>query len=200
MTSSPVRDLLRWLDDPSGFRRELTDGKWADFRNAVRERYGLDPERHGRLTVAQRLGARQGGLSEAWNVFEEDPESYPNLPELLEKADPAERTPSDDPSDDERTWPLRNRRQEDELRRALRDLEDLGDLENGAPEEALETLRRLEEEHGPRRGWVWARLGRSPLAEALPHLVRAADAAKRALEMVESEEDREAVRAVLRMG
>lgn len=188
MTSSPVRDLLRWLDDPSDFRRELTDGEWADFRNAVRERYGLDPERHGRLTIAQRLGARQGGLAEAWDAFETDPESYPHLPELLEKADPAER----DPSDDERTWPLRNRHQEEELRRALRALED-------APaEDALETLRRLEEEHAPRRDWVWARLGRSPLAMALPHIMRAVEAAEQALEIVESEEDRAAVRAALR--
>lgn len=191
MTSSPpVRDLLRWLDDPSGVRQELTHGEWEDFRTAVRERYGLDPERHGRLTIAQRLGARQGGLAEAWDAFERDPEAYPNLPELLEKADPAERAPSGD----ERTWPLRNRRREGELRRALLNLED------ATSEEALEILRRLEEEHAPRRDWVWARLGRSPLAMALPHLLDAAEATSRALEIVESEEDRAAVRAASRMG
>ena len=38
------------------------------------------------------------------------------------------------------------------------------------PVEARQRLEQLETEHGPRRKWVWARLGKCPLANALEHL------------------------------
>lgn len=38
------------------------------------------------------------------------------------------------------------------------------------PADARQRLDQLEAEHGPRRGWVWARLGQSPLAGAMAHL------------------------------
>jgi hypothetical protein len=38
------------------------------------------------------------------------------------------------------------------------------------PAEARQRLEQLETEHSPRRKWVWARLGKCPLANALEHL------------------------------
>ena len=35
---------------------------------------------------------------------------------------------------------------------------------------ARQSLIGLEQRHGPRRGWVWARLNQSPLASAIQHL------------------------------
>jgi hypothetical protein len=33
----------------------------------------------------------------------------------------------------------------------------------------------LEQKHGMRQGWVWAKLGRAPLAQAIQHLSRLAE-------------------------
>lgn len=165
LTDELSHRLLRWLSEPDAARRAMSAEEWARFRDACRGRFGVDPETHGRLTLAQRLGSRQGGMVRAWACYEADPERYPNIPELLERADPAER----DPADDESAWPLLNRRQEDVLRR------ELANLGGKSAEEAAALLRELEREHGERRSWVWARLGRSPLASVLPHLLRIAD-------------------------
>ena len=40
---------------------------------------------------------------------------------------------------------------------------------------ARERLKELESEHGKRRSWVWAKMERSPLADALEHLAALAD-------------------------
>jgi hypothetical protein len=42
------------------------------------------------------------------------------------------------------------------------------------PAEARERILELEKSHGVRRSWVWAKLGRAPLARALAHLVAVA--------------------------
>lgn len=165
LTDELSHRLLRWLNEPDAACRAMSAEEWTRFREACRDQFGVDPETHGRLTLAQRLGSRQGSMARAWACYEADPKRYPHVPELLEQADPAER----DPADDESAWPLRNRSQEDVLRR------ELANFGGKSAEEATVLLRDLEREHGGRRSWVWARLGRSPLASALPHLLRIAD-------------------------
>ena len=43
-------------------------------------------------------------------------------------------------------------------------------LAGQTPQDARKRVIALEEEHGERRGWVWAKLGWAPLANALEHL------------------------------
>lgn len=145
----------------------------------------------------------------------EAPEQYPSIPALLDRAEPRQR----DLFYVNESWPGACEREEADLRTAL-----LG-LENSAAHTAIGKVSALEEHHGPRRGWVWARLGKAPLARALAALDRMATLSKQptggatpdeiagrwadsgwqvdaaaleALASVESSEDVKAVRAAIR--
>jgi hypothetical protein len=61
-------------------------------------------------------------------------------------------------------WPDENDSMEKQLRAALVEVGSMN------PAEARQRLEQLETDHGPRRKWVWARLGLCPLANALEHL------------------------------
>ncbi|MFZ0256393.1 MAG: BREX-1 system phosphatase PglZ type B, partial [Gammaproteobacteria bacterium] len=50
-------------------------------------------------------------------------------------------------------------------------------LENSTPAKARDRILQLEKLHGPRRDWVWAKLGQAPLANALGHLAELAERA-----------------------
>jgi hypothetical protein len=91
---------------------------------------------------------------------------YSGVPELLRKAKPADLLEESSSS-----WPQNNEKEETGLRQAL-----LG-LENSTPAKARERVVELERLHGPRRDWVWAKLGQAPLANALGHLTRLVGAA-----------------------
>ncbi|NLX60282.1 MAG: BREX-1 system phosphatase PglZ type B, partial [Phycisphaerae bacterium] len=88
----------------------------------------------------------------------ESPTLYPGVPNLLRRAKPKDLFVERD------AWPDEAETMEGGLREAL--------IEVGAmkPAEARQRLAALEVEHGVRRGWVWAKLGMCPLAEALFHL------------------------------
>ena len=81
------------------------------------------------------------------------------VPELLRKAMPVQADLLFDPS----PWPQNNEKDESELRQALLA------LENSTPAKARARVLELEKLHGPRRAWVWAKLGQAPLANALDH-------------------------------
>ena len=66
--------------------------------------------------------------------------------------------------DTQETWPQDNEAAEHALRERLNALQSM----HGA--EARAEIGQLEREHAPRRSWIWARLGHSPLARALAHL------------------------------
>ena len=160
------RDLLRWMNDPSGTEPAWSPGRWAAFGSRCREELGLDPEKEGVLVAAERLGRRLEPWDAIWSRFVESPGSYPQLVDLLRRA-----KPSDLLEDQSLSWPQNNEAKESELRKGL------AALGAKAPADATAELRELEETHGPRREWVWAKLGRAPLAYALRHLNRLAVAA-----------------------
>lgn len=171
LSTDPVRDLLRWLNDPAGTHAQWSPEQWSAFRAICKAEYGFDPQTEGELTGAERLGNRQGKWTSVWSRFEEAPRLYPNLPALLARAEP----PAQDLFADRSAWPGSNEREEQELRKQLLALETL------APHQAAAELPRLEKHHGGRRNWVWARLGYAPLAQALEHLVILSQAAGQAL-------------------
>ncbi len=159
MIGDTPRDLLLWLGDPGGTHGQWNEGKWSAFRNRCRQDYGFDPETDGEIVGGEKLGQRKDIWYGAWERFAESPTLYPGIPDLLLRAKPKgtlifEKEP----------WPDENDSMENALRAAL--------LEIGSmkPVQARQRLEQLETEHGPRRKWVWERLGRCPLANALEHL------------------------------
>jgi hypothetical protein len=159
MISDTPRDLLRWLNDPKNTRDQWDPGSWAAFRNRCRQEYGFDPEKDGEIVAGEKLGMREDAWYAIWERFMESPALYQGIPVLLRKAKPGGVLIFD-----KEPWPDENDRMEKELRAAL--------LEIGSMKlaEARQRLEELEAAHSQRRGWVWARLGMCPLANAVSHL------------------------------
>ena len=160
------RDLLRWMNDPSGMKPAWRPGRWAAFGSRCREELGLDPEKEGVLVAVERLGKGLEPWDAIWSRFEESPASYPQVVDLLRRAKPSDLLEDQSPS-----WPQNNEAQEGELRKRF------AALGAKAPADATAEIRELEVIHGPRRDWVWSKLGQAPLAQALRHLYRLAQAA-----------------------
>lgn len=166
-----VRRLLLWLNDPDGYPKQLSQPEWYAFCELCKRKYGFHPVDDGALAAAERLGTSQGAWEIVWDRFNENPEGYPNLPELLRRARPQlslfdARLPY---------WPQDTETAEGDLRAALLALSD------ASPAGARDGIAQLEAEHGARRGWIWARLGRAPLAAALVHLAALAQATEKTL-------------------
>jgi len=164
LSSDRARDVLRWLDDPSGVKERWGTDVWGAFRAVCRSQLELDPETDGELSGAERLGRREGTWGGVWDRFAEAPSSYPNIPDLLRRAQPSDLGLFDDRS----TWPSENESREEDLGKELLA------LEGKTLDEAARKVLALEESHGDRREWVWARMGAAPLASALEHLAELA--------------------------
>jgi hypothetical protein len=173
LVEDPERDLLSWLSEPEARRTGWDQARWSAFRARCRAEYGFDPESDGPLAGGERLGLHLSDRwKKAWRRFGEAPLSFPGIPILLRRARPVGQLPLDfDPE----PWPDENERAEEELRDALAGLATL------APTEARARIRALEATHGPRRAWVWTRLGESPLARSLEALLRLAERTESAL-------------------
>jgi hypothetical protein len=167
LIQDPDREMLRWLDDPEGTRARWDRGRWNAFRSLAREHYGFDPEADGSFIGTEKLGSCQGTWQNVWKRFAEAPQRYVVLPEALRRAKPTTgqsilfHSPS---------WPQDNEEAENVLRHELLQ------LSAGSSTECRQQLRELDEVHGERRGWVWTALGKAPLATALGHLARLAEA------------------------
>jgi hypothetical protein len=215
MIEDTPRNLLEWMNDPRGVREKWDDGQWAAFRSRCKAEYKFDPVTDGELVAGERLGMREVGWLGVWQRFLEAPTLYPDLPDLLRRVKP----PRMGLFPEKETWPDEN----DDGERALRKM--LSQFSGMGAGEARDAIGLLESDHGPRRQWVWAKLGQSPLAKALEHLAALAkhttvglggdtpkaaadlyaergyladDAVLRALAEVKSAEDCEAVSAAIR--
>lgn len=160
MIGDQARDLLLWLGDPEGTRGQWDEGKWSAFRNRCRHEYGFDPVTDGDIVGGEKLGERKNAWYGVWERFAESPALYRGIPDLLRRAKPKGQFIFEKAS-----WPDENDSMESQLRAALMNV---GSMK---PTEARQRLAQLEGEHGPRRGWVWARMGGGcPLAHALEQL------------------------------
>ena len=156
------RTLLQWLDEPETWHARRTPDEWESFVELCRTKYEFHPELDGPVTAAGMLGQRNAAWDVVWHRFEESPASYPNLPDLLRRGRPTKdlglfMRPE--------SWPQDNEAMEAELR------ESLISIDGKVASEVRELVRDLERAHAQRRGWVWARLGQAPLAQALKHLL-----------------------------
>jgi hypothetical protein len=173
LVEDPVDDLLSWLANPNGVkdRSQAEPGRWEALRNRCKNDYGFDPDKDGELVGAELLGLHaKAAWKKAWKRFTAAPSRYAGLVELLRKAKP--RAKSGDLLDKipVESWPQDTEAEEASLRQALLDLS-----QHPVPA-ARKRLRDLDQTHESRREWVWARLGRAPLADALRHLKTLAEA------------------------
>lgn len=158
LTPDLNRDLLRWMSGPAAWREAAGAGRWEAFRQQCTSRLGFDPEKDGDRVAGERLGGGESGWAEVWGRFEEAPGAYPGIPGLLRRSKPATLFV------DRSRWPDENEAAEASLRSALVEVPRL------ASDDACVRILALEDEHGPRRAWVWARMGLAPWAGVLEHL------------------------------
>lgn len=167
LNPDPDQRLLAWLDDPEAETARMQAGgaqAWAAFRELCKKTYRFDPVTDGPVTAAERLGGAQGAWQSVWARFREAPSRYPHLPELLRRAGQG----NTDMFRKRETYPQDNEDEEARLRQALLALAGQGAAE------ARTAIKRLEEEHGARRTWVWFELSQAPLAGVLEPLVHLA--------------------------
>jgi hypothetical protein len=171
ISDDPIDDLLSWLSDPKGTRDRWEPSRWDTLCSRCLADYGFDPGRDGELKGAELLGVQEkANWKSAWKRYETTPGRYPGLLELLRKAKPQPKTGDLLAGVRSGHWPQDNEGLEAELRQALLNIpsEPVG--------AARLTLKTLEMGHGSRRDWVWAKLYRSPLAQAIVHLASLAEA------------------------
>ena len=165
-----MRDILRWMADPEEARSRMEGGRWNAFRAESRSVLRFDPDTEADVSAGARLGEGTNLWTDVWTRFTEAPDAFPGVPELLARSRPAGELPLD-----RERWPDLNEEDEKSVRRALARLPKLPHAD------ACQAVARLEEEHAPRRTWVWARLHRSPFATLLEPLARLADSAGTAI-------------------
>ena len=171
LTSDFIKDVLSWLNNPNEIKDAWPKPNQKAFRSQMKSELAVDPESDGALAAAEKLGSKVGDWQRVWDRFAEAPGLYPGIIDLLYKATPAQL----DAFADESSWPGRNAAQEDQLRDDLKKVSKL-------PENELRTeLQNLEEKHGCRREWVWAKLGQAPLSNSLLHLMTLMERTKRPL-------------------
>jgi len=166
----PTRNILRWLNDGDAWRQACKANEWSAFVNVCKAGYAFDPEKDGLGEGLKRFADRKG----AWKpVFERYAEGYTSYPKIAKNLG-SQTPPSFDFFENVGTaggWPQWNEMQESQLAGNLKA------IASAPVSQALGTLKGLEATHGPRRELVWTKLKKSPLAEALPHLIRLAETA-----------------------
>lgn len=163
LTIDAVKDLLLWMDNPEGMKSAWDQARWVAFEEVIHSEYGLSVQNDGLIGAAELLVAKDGQWLRVWNRFEESWRNYPELIQFLETVKP--------PADlfaDRSSYARHNLEEESKLRQALLQ------LATSSPDEARTAILSLEESHGQRRQWVWADMGKAPLAKALEHLAMVA--------------------------
>lgn len=168
LAPNPNRDLLLWLNDPEAAKRHWSEVLWDVFAKRCKADFGFDPVADGVLVAAERLAKAEGKWAAVAELYRDSFGSFPNVFTLLAKVQPPQLGLFPD-QDLLAGYPQVNEQSESALRYALSAC--AGML---APQ-ARTAVLAAEKQHGLRRGWLWARMGRSPLAVALGHLALLAE-------------------------
>ena len=160
-----VQSILEWMSRGDEYLSTLEPEKQQVFTSICKNKYGFVPVYKNIISITESLGMKTGNWADVWDYFVMAPGRFPEIINLLEKAKPEGKGEGMFAIPDE-TWPQVNADAEEELRNALEETAQL------SPENVASTIKELEKEHGKRRNWVWASLGKSNLAQALAYLVR----------------------------
>ncbi|MBS1942821.1 MAG: BREX-1 system phosphatase PglZ type B [Bacteroidetes bacterium] len=165
---NPTRDLLLWMNAPDAARSQWSDVLWDVFTKLCKMDFGFDPVADGVLVAAERLAKAEGKWAAVAELYRDSYSSFPNVFGLLAKVQPPELGLFPDQGL-LAGYPQVNEQSEAALRYTLSACASMM-----APK-ACAAVLAAEKEHGLRRGWLWASMGRSPLAEALGHLALVAE-------------------------
>lgn len=161
---NPTRDVLAWMNNPDGKQQDWAGSHWEIFTSICRKDFGFKPEQDGVITAAEKFTRQDGKWKTVWEIYAD---SYPNFPavvDLLERI-----APPPDMFADRSGYPQANTTDEQSLRQRLNEI---GKLPTN---KAREALLDAENSHGERRNWLWAKMGKSALANALEHLAKLAE-------------------------
>lgn len=160
-----VDDLLTWLSDAKGVRERWDSARWETLCSRCISDYGFDPARDGDIDGAEKLGVQERPVwKTVWKRFASSPQRYPGLTDVLRRAKPSGKSGDLFATILIESWPQDNEAAETSLRDALLTIPDK------SLEKAREHIHQLERDNFIRREWVWASLGKTPLAAALKHL------------------------------
>lgn len=167
LAPNPVRDLLQWMNAPEAVRQQWSAVLWDVFAKRCKADFGFDPLADGVLTAAERLAGGEGKWGAVLALYQDSFASFPGVYALLAKVAP----PQLGLFPEQKLlsgYPQANELGEADLRRGLSDCVGMDAAQ------ARTMLAAVEQEHGIRRSWLWARMGHSPLAVALEHLAEVA--------------------------
>ncbi|MDR7225212.1 BREX-1 system phosphatase PglZ type B [Aminobacter aminovorans] len=168
-----VRGVLYWISDPTTAKASRSAAEWESFRSLVRATYAIDVEAKGaRQAAIERLAKAEGAWAKVLARVDDAPQQWRTVCEQLRAAEPSQQGLFEDASPG---TSADNQHQEALL---ARDFERAADLPHA---EAMARVIVLEDQHRPRRGTRWARLGEAPLAQALEPLARLAAGAREAV-------------------
>lgn len=168
LAPNPTRDLLLWMNAPDAARSQWSDVLWDVFTKRCQMDFGFDPVADGVLAAAERLAKAEGKWAAVAELYRDSYSSFPNIFGLLAKVQPPQMGLFPDQGL-LAGYPQANEQSESALRYALSACASMM-----APQ-ACAAVLAAEREHGLRRSWLWASMGRSPLAEALGHLALVAE-------------------------
>jgi hypothetical protein len=168
LAPNPTRDLLLWMNEPELARSQWGDVLWDVFAKRCKADFGFDPVADGVLVAAERLAKADGKWAAVAELYRDSFSSFANVFELLAKVKPPQLSLFPDQVS-LAGYPQVNEQSESALRYAL---SACGGMV--APQ-ARDAVLAADKEHGLRRAWLWARMGRSPLAIALGHLALLAE-------------------------
>jgi len=158
-----TQSIFKWLDRKDEYLISLGSSEQSVFIDICQSRYNFYPDPRNINDIVEQLASRKNNWQKVWDAFIASPQKYPWIEELLRQCIPGElgvglfAFPED-------SFPQINEEQEEILRKSFLSTQDKSFLQ--ASKEIIE----LEQKHGHRRTWVWAEMGKAPLANSLLHL------------------------------
>lgn len=168
LAPNPTRDMLVWMNAPQSTQKDWAGVRWDVFCKLAKADFGFDPVSDGSFVAAEKLARREGKWAAVAELYRDSYTSFPEVLTLLRTVQPPQMGLF--PNMDQLAgFPQANEQGEASLRYAL-----FACVTMDAAQ-ARTAIAAAEKEHGARRGWLWSRMGQSPLASALEHLTRLAE-------------------------
>lgn len=157
--------LLTYLCRGDAYLEGLPSTERRSFTELCRLRFSFDPDNQALPLAVEKLGSQKGPWKKVWQHYATGPQRYPELADLLRAAKPEDlgtglyEVPKE-------SWPQIAEAGEEELLTAYEEVATSGATGAAGRLAALSTAREVQHTS------VWSDLGYTPLADALPHLIR----------------------------